>query len=101
MNKKMELFCKKAGLTAQKLAAFRMVCTLCVALGWWGMLYPDFTMTPDTYEVVWEDAESEHEMQEWDSEEEIYDLLLNADSGRIRFKTKLLSKIDAILKHLR
>lgn len=102
MKKKMEIFRQKAGMAGQKLATFRMVCTLCVALGWWGMLYPDFTMTADTYQVVWEDAaQQEESMPEWESEEEIYDLVWKADSGQIRFKSRLWEKIDAILKYFR
>lgn len=103
MKKKMEIFRQKAGKTGQKLAVLKMVCTLCVAIGWWGMLYPDFTMTPDTYQVVWkEDAvQQEQSMLEWDSEDEIYDLIMKADSGQIRFKSRLLEKLDAILKYFR
>jgi len=102
MKKKIEIFLQKAGMTGQKLAVFRMVCTLCVALGWWGMLYPDFTMTPDTYQVVWEETvQQEASMLEWDDQEEIYDLILKADSGQIRFKSRFLSRIEAILKFFR
>ena len=28
--------------------------TLCALWGWWGMLYPEFTLTEDTYCVVYE-----------------------------------------------
>lgn len=103
MKKKMEIFFQKAGMTRQKLAVFRMVCTLCVALGWWGMLFPDFTMTSDTYQVVWEEetVQQDKTMVEWDDREEIYDLILQADSGQIRFKSRLLEKLDAILKYFR
>ena len=103
MKKRMEIICKKIGITGQKLARFRMVCTLCAALGWWGLLYPDFTMTPDTYQVVWEEEieQQETSVVECDSREEIYELVLNADSGQIRFKSRLLAKLEAILKYFR
>lgn len=26
----------------------RIVTALCAALGWWGLLYPELTLTPDT-----------------------------------------------------
>jgi len=103
MKKRMDMLCRKARLTGQKLAVLRMVCTICVALGWWGMLYPDFTMTPDTYQVVWEEnaVQQEESMVEWDAEEEIYTMVLRAESGQIRFRSKLLSGIENILRYFR
>jgi len=61
----------------------RLLCGICVGFCWWGLLYPEFTMTPDTYKVCWEKEE------EMDSEEDIYKMLLEADREQIRFRSRL------------
>ena len=63
----------------------------CAALGWWGLLYPELTMTPSTYQVVDEKGvvlESE-ETTEWDFDRDIYWELLEAEPEQIRFRSKL------------
>lgn len=78
----------------RKQIGIRIVFSICAALGWWGLLYPELTMTPDTYEVVSEDAlEVQEDLLEWDSEEDIYWRILETESGRIRFKSKLLTQV--------
>ncbi len=66
----------------------------CAALGWWGLLYPELTMTPSTYRVVDENGtvlESE-EMVEWDFDRDIYREILEAEPEQIRFRSKLYMK---------
>ncbi len=73
----------------------------CAALGWWGLLYPELTMTPSTYRVVDENGtvlESE-EMVEWDFDNDIYWDILEADSSQIRFRSKLYMKWVTIQGH--
>lgn len=69
----------------------RILCSICVAFCWWGLLYPELTMTPDTYQVVWENGVfvPENKMK-WDSEEDVYKMFLETDKEQIRFKSRLL-----------
>ena len=30
----------------------RIIIVLCVTIGWWGLLYPELSMTPDTVQIV-------------------------------------------------
>lgn len=65
--------------------------SLCAALGWWGILYPELSMTPDTYQVILETdtVQEEAEVVEWDFDSDIYMEILNADRSQIRFRSKL------------
>lgn len=87
----------------KKRMAFRIVACICAAFAWWGMLYPELTLTPDTYEVLDEDGAVHREwnMVEWDFDNEFYRELLKTDSDNIRFKSKLLTKIDALAERLK
>lgn len=65
------------------------VAVLCAALGWWGALYPELCLTPDTYRVVREETTAEDSDTEPDTAAELYWELLGTDSSRIRFKSRL------------
>lgn len=87
----------------RKWTGIRVVFGICAAFGWWGLLYPELTMTPDTYVVVCEDGtvQKEQNMIEWDFDDDIYWTLLSEDSSRIRFKSKLLTQVDALIEYLK
>lgn len=87
----------------KKCAGIRIVFSICAALGWWGMLYPELTMTPDTYEIIWEEdaAQAEDKLQEWAPDSDIYRMILEADGSRIRFKSRLLTKADEFWERLK
>lgn len=76
---------------------------LCGAMGWWGILYPQLTMTPDTYRVVSENGAVQKgcEVVEWDFDDSTYMEILNADSSRIRFRSKLLENAAGFLDRFR
>lgn len=76
---------------------------LCGAMGWWGILYPQLTMTPDTYRVVSENGavQKDYEVVEWDFDDSTYMEILNADSSRIRFRSKLLENAAGFLDRFR
>lgn len=70
----------------------RAVMTLCAALGWWGLLYPEFVLTPETIHIYQEDSDGtltplEHKQLDC---RELYYNLLNADRKDITFRSKLL-----------
>ena len=86
---------------------FGCVLTGCAVLGWWGAIYPQFTLLSGTYEVVCEeDTEDgsgnlEHEAgygmqqkgQVCESEADkgmLYWQILSADRSHIRMRSKLL-----------
>ncbi len=67
-----------------------MACA-CGALGWWGVLYPQLSLLPDTYRIISaeEAVQDGQEVVEWDFEGGIYMDLLNAGPERIRFRSGL------------
>lgn len=91
-----------------------MALCVCAALGWWGVFYPELTMTPDTYRVVKEVKLSSGdkvlqkegifgddevcETADWNFDSEIYFEILQADAGQIRFKSKLLMSLKEIFE---
>lgn len=69
---------------------------ICAALGWWGLIYPELTLTPDTYQVFYRDkaVQQQQEVVEWDFDSTIYMDVLNADSSQIRFRSKLFEMLQ-------
>lgn len=86
----------------KKSAGIRIAFVICAALGWWGVLYPQLAMTPDTYRVVSEDGtvQTDEFMVKWDFDNDIYREILNADRGRIKFKSKLFETAARYLEQL-
>lgn len=70
------------------------ILTICAALGWWGALYPQFTLVEGTYRIVEEKADfSEEKCEETALDGSgIYWSLLEADCSQIRFKSRLLTE---------
>ncbi|MDL2301172.1 hypothetical protein LJC58_02335 [Lachnospiraceae bacterium OttesenSCG-928-D06] len=70
----------------------RIGITACAALLWWGFLYPELSLTPDTYEIILEDGsvQNQEEVIEWDFDSDILKQLLNAERSQIRFRSKIL-----------
>jgi len=68
----------------------RVLCSICAAFCWWGLLYPELTMTPDTYEVYGEKNCYVTDREKWDFEKDIYRIFLETDREQIRFKSRLL-----------
>lgn len=73
--------------------SLQIMLTLCALWGWWGMLYPEFTLTEDTYCVVYEESAEEEDAVE-DSPRELYRLMLHASKGQLRFRSKLLIQLQ-------
>ena len=78
------------------LIPIRIMVTACAAFGWWGLLYPELTMTPSTLNVVYEEDSVQEMPLEWDLDEDIYFELLEADRSQIRFKSRLLMRLNAL-----
>lgn len=74
--------------------------SVCAAFGWWGMLYPQLAMTPDTYRVVREDGtvQEASEVIEWDFEGSVYLKILDAAPGQVRFRSGILKSLAECLE---
>lgn len=80
---------------------------LLAALGWWGVLFPELSLTRDTCRIIWtdtvqtdtdrtEDARAEDGLQEEElSQTEIYYRLLSAEPEQIKIKSRLLEFLAA------
>lgn len=64
---------------------------ICAAMGWWGALYPQFTLMEGTYEIVQETEAGDEKIDSELDSSELYWSILDADCGRIRFKSRLLT----------
>ncbi len=74
---------------------------VCAALGWWGAIYPQFTLLDSTYDIVYEEepAQTEEGMAGAVPDSgELYWEILDADCSRIRFKSRLLTEWNALLE---
>lgn len=76
-----------------RIVILRALLTLCAVLGWWGALYPEFSLTPDTYRIV--DAAG-REVECEASEEELYREIFHGDRSRVRFRSRLLTNLTAL-----
>lgn len=70
---------------------------LILAFGWWGVLYPEFTLTEDTFRIVWVTEKAPEDWEE-ESATEIYYDLLQAEPGQIKIKSKLLEFLAGLLE---
>lgn len=80
----------------RKWIGIRIVLSLCAALGWWGLLYPELTLTPDTIKIVEENEDGERNdlPWEWSFDSELYRELLNADRDSIALRSRLLTNLS-------
>ncbi|MDE5590432.1 MAG: hypothetical protein K2J60_15035 [Acetatifactor sp.] len=75
----------------------RIITAMCAALGWWGLFYPGLTLTPDTVRIICED-ESGEEITPENREafnDGLYLELLRTDRDNIRFRSRLLTELNA------
>ena len=69
--------------------------------GFWSFLYPEYTLLPETYRIVYTDGETEEESgeeSEEETEEDIYLLLQKASPKPIRFRSKLWEFLCSLKK---
>ncbi len=84
----------------KKWFGIRMGLGIIAALGWWGLLYPELTLTPNTVKVVYDGQQDEAEAQSpgQSPDGSLYRDILNAPPGKITFRSKLLTDFNAILE---
>ncbi len=84
----------------KKWLKLRVIVTMCAAFGWWGLLYPELTLTPDTVKIYAEDGQEDLccQSQEWSFDSGLYLELLAAGPDKITFRSKLLENIRLFLE---
>lgn len=86
-----------------KLNQLRILIVLCAAFGWWGFLYPEYSITSDMVRLVSTEDGTENTLQgddvadgqSFESAENLYRQLLKAGRNNIRFRSKLLTDWNA------
>lgn len=76
--------------------AVRVFAAVFAFWGWWGVLYPELTMTPDTYRIVYEDGASGEV-----ADRDIYRTVLRTDRSRLRFCSRLFMNLTAVYEQER
>ena len=76
--------------------AVRVFAAVFAVWGWWGVLYPELTMTSDTYRIIYEDA-SAGETADCD----IYRTVLHTDRSCLRFRSRLFMNLSAFYEQER
>lgn len=84
----------------KKWLEIRIIVCFCAALGWWGLLYPELSLTPDTVILRLSDDGGilREQPLEWDFDSALYRDLLNAGPDKITFRSKLLTDFRALLE---
>ena len=92
---------RKRGFLYRLVQGWKVAVVALACYGWWGVIYPELTMLPSTYEIVYEETEATEaetvqtgpEVVEWNSDSQIYWKILEADPEQIRFKSRLLTML--------
>ncbi len=77
----------------KKKYTLRVALSLCALLGWWGLLFPELTLTPDTVRVT----DNAGAVVETDipTGNRLYLELLQADPGDITYSFKFIETISS------
>ena len=79
----------------------RITAALCAVLGWWGLLYPDLTLPPDTVRIICREDGTEYASdRDWSFDDNLYLELLGTDRDNIRFRSRLLTELNAFWEAL-
>ena len=74
------------------------IVTCCAVFGWWGALYPRFTLLEGTYEIIYEGDNSEMEKPAEEDKDMLYWQILGADRSQIRVKSRIWEEWKALRK---
>ena len=82
----------------KKWLGIRMLVGLCAALGWWGLIYPELTMTPDTVVIRLSDDGGIMREQplEWDFDSSLYRDLLDAGPQKITYRSRFITNFSSL-----
>lgn len=82
----------------KKLITFRAVLSICAALGWWGLLYPELVLSPDTV-TIYEETDSHTKTPipvEWSFDSKLYKDLISAGRDKITYRSKLFTELSLL-----
>lgn len=84
----------------RKWIGLRIIVSMCAMLGWWGLIYPELTLTPDTVQISIEDEEGNLQElpEEWTFDSGLYEELLKAGRSKITFRSRLLTNLSSFLE---
>lgn len=80
----------------------RVAVVICAALGWWGFIYPDLTLLPETVEISeeGEDGSLRPLSGEGKDARGLYMELLDADPEKIVFRSRVLTNLKLLWENL-
>lgn len=80
----------------QKNLGIRAIISMCLAIGWWDLWYPEITREADIYRVVYEEGtvQNSQEVVKWELDEYTFYDFLSMDSDQIQFRSRLLEWIE-------
>lgn len=86
----------------KKWFGIRILISVCAAFGWWGLIYPQLALTPDTVVIKTEaeDGGCQDLPPEWDFDGSLYRELLSAAPGKITFRSRLFTDMCLLLEAL-
>jgi hypothetical protein len=84
----------------KRLTGIRITAVLCAALGWWGLIYPQFALTPDTVKVIQADGDGSGRdvTGETALDGSLLRDMLNAGEGCIRFRSRLYADLKPLVE---
>ena len=87
----------------KKWFGIRIATGICAVLGWWGLLYPQLALTPDTVAVVpsAENGNFDEQSLKWDFDGSLYLDLLSAGPDKIIFRFKIFKDLNSLLEAFR
>lgn len=86
----------------KKINLCKFIIAFCGMLCWWGVLYPELTLTSDTYKVVYEDDKWEKEtIEELQWDQDGMKEFLSAKPEQIRIRSKLYMRLKELLERKR
>ena len=82
----------------RKWMGLRIIISLCAMFGWWGFLYPELVLTPDTVTVSQADETGNLLIlsDQWNGNGNLYLDILNAGRDKVSFRSKLLTNLNFI-----
>lgn len=86
-----------------KMQGIRTVVLCSLAIGWWGLWYPELSAAADTYVIVYEDGtvQSAAEVLECGFDEYSYEELWEIEGDQIRFRCKLWQTVEEYIMKVR
>ena len=86
------------------MSGLRVAAVTFACYGWWGVIYPELTLLPSTYEIVYDSeyngqetntqtktVQKSRDVVEWNFDNQIYWTILEADPEQVQLKSRIVS----------